>query len=421
MNDFGLAFLLINATMLMLLPRRWAPAPLLVGACYMTLGQEIEIGALHFPIIRILIAVGIVRVILRGERPAGRMNSLDWLMVVWGVWALISSVFHKDFSAALINRLGLAYNACGIYFLLRVFCQSLDDVARLCRLTSILLVPVAIEMIVEKMLGHNFFSVFGSVAVSPEIREGRIRAQGPFAHSILAGTVGAVCLPLMIGLWRQYRKYALVGIVACLAMVVASASSGPIVSGLAAVGALLLWRWRHRMSLVRWLSVLGYIGLDVVMKAPAYYLISRFDLAGGSTGWHRARLIESSIEHLSEWWMGGTDYTRHWMPTGVPWSEDHTDITNHYLKMGVLGGLPLMLLFIAVIAKGFSFVGMTLREATGLDLNSRFMLWALGASLFAQTVTFVSVSYFDQSFIFLYLVLAAIGSARSATVMFSSS
>ena len=378
-NSTAIAFLLVNAVALLTLPRRWAPLPLLVGACYMTLGQGIELGSFHFPVIRMLLAVGLVRVIIRGERLVGRMNSLDWLMVVWAAWALISSLFHIDAFGVLVNHLGLVYNACGIYFLLRVFCQSLDDVVTLCRITAILLIPLSIMILFEKMTGHNLFSALGGVPEISEIRDGRIRAQGPFAHSILAGTVGAVCLPLMIGLWQQHRKTAIAGILACFSMIFASTSSGPIMSAVAAIGALFMWRYRHRMRLVRWLAVLGYIGLDLVMKAPAYYLIARIDLTGSSTSWHRAFLIESAINHLSEWWLAGTDYTRHWMPYGVTWSEDHADITNHYLRMGVDGGLPLMLLFIAILAKGFSFVGQTLRQMPESSPQSRFMIWALGA------------------------------------------
>ena len=415
-NGIAIAFLLVNAVALLALPRRLASMPLLVGACYMTLGQGIELGSFHFPVIRMLLAVGFVRVIIRGERLVGRMNSLDWLMVLWAAWALISSLFYIDAFGVLVNHLGLVYNACGIYFLLRVFCQSPEDVVTLYRITAILLIPLSIIILFEKMTGHNLFSALGGVPDISEIRNGRIRAQGPFAHSILAGTVGAVCLPLMIGLWLQHRKIAVAGILACFLIVFASTSSGPIMSAVAAIGALFMWRYRHRMRLVRWLAVLGYIGLDLVMQAPAYYLIARIDLTGSSTSYHRARLIDAAIEHLSEWWLAGTDYTRSWMVTGVAWSPDHADITNHYLRMGVDGGLPLMLLFIAILIKGFSFVGQTLRQSPELSPQSRFMIWALGASLFAHAATFISVSYFDQSFVFIYLTLAAIASVRSGTV-----
>ena len=70
-----------------------------------------------------------------------------------------------------------------------------------------------------------------------------------------------------------------------------------------------------------------------------------------------------------------------------------------------------MLLFVAVLARGFSFVGKYVM-GTNSEPSFRFLAWALGASLFAHAATFISVSYFDQSVVFLYLALAAIGSVR---------
>jgi hypothetical protein len=419
MNAMAIAFLMINGGLLLTIPRQWVALPLLVGACYMTLGQVIQFGPFNFPVLRMLLAFGFVRVIIRSERLAGRMNALDWLMILWAVWALISSLFHRDPSATLVNRLGLVYNGCGIYFLLRIFFQSLDDAVRLCRITAILLIPQALEMLSEKLTGRNLFSALGGVPEVPDFRGGRIRAQGPFSHAILAGTIGAVSLPLMIGIWQKYRKTSIAGILACIVIVFSSSSSGPIMSALCGIGALFMWKWRHYMRLIRRLAILMFLGLDLVMKAPAYYLIARIDLTGNSTSWHRAALIEAAVNHFSEWWAVGTDYTRHWLNYGVPWSANHIDITNHYLVMGVNGGLLLMLLWIVILIKGFSCVSQTLRQAPPLSPESQFMMWALGASLFSHASTFISVSYFDQSFVFIYLTLAAI-CAGSAQAMQSS-
>lgn len=411
----GTVFVLIAAFLVMALPRKWASVPLLVGTCYMTLSQGVQLGPFNFFAIRLLIAAGIVRAALREERPANGMNVMDGVMVIWSMWLLASSAFHKDPSANLTGNLGLIFNTLGIYFLLRAFCQSVDDVVRLCRIVSILLVPVAFEMVWEQFSSHNTFSLLGGVPESPDIRQGRLRSQGPFSHAILAGTVGAVCMPLAVGLWSQYRRTAMVGIAACSTMVIASASSGPVMSWLFAIVGLIMWPLRYRMRAVRWLLVLTYLGLELAMKVPAYYLIARVDVVGGSTGWHRAALIESAIAHLDEWWLGGTDYTRHWMPTGVSWSPDHTDITNHYIQMGVVGGLLSTTLFVATLAVGFSFVGRAIRQQPG-SRQRQFFVWTLGASLFAHAATSISVSYFDQSFVFLYLTLAAIAVTYGASV-----
>ncbi|MCS7017291.1 MAG: hypothetical protein NZM42_14390, partial [Gemmatales bacterium] len=294
MNALGTIFVIVNSLALLALPRRWAALPLLVGACYMTLGQGVEIGPFSFTIIRILALVGFVRVLVRGERPAGGLNGMDRLMLVWSVWALVSSAFHNEPQNVLVNRLGLVYNTLGIYFLLRCFCQGMDDVVQLVKLTAVVLVPVALEMVNEQITGRNLFSIFGGVSEEVAVRNDRLRSQGSFAHAILAGTVGAVCVPLMAGLWRKGAWLPKAGMLACLAMVFTSASSGPLGSLLLGSLALLLWRWRHWTRQMRIAAVIGYVLLDLVMKAPAYYLIARIDLAGGSTGWHRAALIESS-------------------------------------------------------------------------------------------------------------------------------
>jgi hypothetical protein len=413
-NAFAVILLLVASATLLLVPRRWAPLPLLVGACYMTLGQGISVGTLSFPVIRLLILAGFIRVILRGERPAGGFSVLDKLMCVWAAWAIVSSAFHAEVAATLENHLGMVYNNLGLYFLIRCFCQSLEDVLALVKTSAILLVPVALEMLNEHLTQTNLFAYFGAVPEETLVRGERLRAQGPFAHPILAGTVGAVCAPLMVGIWRQHPWFAKMGLAACLLMVLASASSGPLMTIIFGLVALILWRWRHLTRHMRIAAVVGYILLEIVMKAPAYYIIARIDLTGSSTSWHRAALIQAAFEHVGDWWLAGTDYTRDWMPYGVPWSEDHADITNHYLAQAVKGGMPLMLLFISFLWCGFRYVGQALRVGRNFPPEEQFLVWALGASLFAHAATCISAAYYDQSFVFLYSVLAMIVSTRMA-------
>jgi hypothetical protein len=377
----------------------------------MTRAQGIDIGPFSFSVIRILVLIGFVRVVIKNEISQFRFNSLDKYILVWAIWIIISSFFHKNLSDALVYRLGLVYDSCGFYFLIRIFYQSFDDLLVLCQVVSFLLIPVAVEMLHEKFTAYNLFSLLGGVPEIPYIRLDKIRAQGPFSHAILAGTVGAVFFPLMIGYIKFEKKKAIMGITACLTMIYASTSSGPYMSLIVAIGALYCWRFRRYTRYLQSAAILLYVFLDIYMKDPAYYIMARIDITGGSTGWHRARLIQSAFGHLSEWWIAGTDYTRHWMPTGVTWSPNHTDITNHYLQMGVWGGLPLMIIFIATLIKAFSLIGNTIRnmESNHSKTIKEGFIWSLGATLFVQAVTFISVCFFDQTVVFIYLTLAAIG------------
>jgi O-antigen ligase len=100
------------------------------------------------------------------------------------------------------------------------------------------------------------------------------------------------------------------------------------------------------------------------------------------------------------------------MPTGIHANEIHTDITNHFLGMGVIGGLPLMLLFILVLIAAFRAVGQALRRSETASVKHRFLAWTLGAILFGHTINFFAISLFDQSIVFFYVVLAAIGAIQ---------
>lgn len=414
MNAIGFLFTLINCILIWVLPRRLAILPVLIGAAYMTRGQILDLGPLHFPVIRIIITVGLLRAMSRHERIVGGINRLDRIIIWWSVAMIITSIFHT--SAGLVFRAGLIWTELGSYILLRIFLRDLDDIERVFKYVCILLIPVMLTMVFEKITGRNLYSDLGLGGVRDiaSFRGGKFRAQGPFAHAILAGTVGAICFGMALFLWRNHRKIALIGIASTGGVTYASGSSGPAMSAMAIFGAMLVWRFRDKLKLFRWGIVLALIALNFVMKDPVYYLLARIDITGGSTGWHRAALIHSSITHLDEWWLYGTDYTRHWMPTGVHANEIHTDITNHYLQMGVWGGLPVMFLFIWILVVGFGEVGRALRANRQAPFNQQFLMWTLGCMLFGHVTNFFSISYFDQSVVFLYLLLAMIGTLRMA-------
>jgi len=170
------------------------------------------------------------------------------------------------------------------------------------------------------------------------------------------------------------------------------------------------------MRQIRWAVLIGMILLNLVMKAPVYYLMDRINLTGHSTGWHRAKLIDSAVEHVDDWWLGGTDYTRDWTPENG-YNKNNTDITNHYIRMAVLGGLPMLLLFVGILVAAFSSVGKALEANEDAPFQEQFIIWTLGCILFGHLVTMMSVSYFDQSIFFLYLVLATIGSLSMVNVV----
>ena len=415
MTLIGFAFIIINGIALLLLPRRWACLPLLVGSCYISQGQKIAVGPIHFSVIRSLILVGFVRGVLRRELTTLGLVGCDWAVLGWGTWLVAASVFHNPPGDTFVTYLGVAYNCVGIYLLIRSFCRSKEDAANFVFITCILLGPLSLEMMQEKVTGRNLFAVLGGVSEEVVIRDGKLRAQGPFGHAILAGTVGASCVPLMFGIWRSNPMAARLGVAAAMAMMWACTSSGPIMTFALGAFAVGLWPLRMYTRKLCMLAVVCYMVLDLVMKRPGYFILAKIDITGSSTGWHRAELIRSARQHLGEWWFAGTDYTRHWMPTGVYFSPNHADITNQYIQYGVYGGLFLISLFMLQLWLAFTYVGRMVNGARALDKDGAWFVWCLGSSLFAHAVTCISVSYYDQSSVFMFAALAVISSMYSSS------
>jgi hypothetical protein len=410
-NLIGFLFAVSMGILLIGLPRRLALLPIILTAGYMTIGQQVMIAGLHFSIFRMVILVGWARLIIRGEMLWGGFNEIDKLMVAWQVSRVTINTLQYGTREAFIGVSGYAFDAFGMYFLFRALVRSLEEVPWIIRLISVSIIPLAVLMVFERSTTANLFSVFGGVGETTMIdEEGRLRCQGPFRHPIMAGTFGAALLPYFIGLWFQgpgFKKFSLAGIGAALLIVLTAHSSGPLMAFLSGVIGMALWVVRGRMRLFRWIGVLSLVALHFVMKDPVWAIFGRLSEMIGGTGYHRTMLITATIEHFDEWWLLGTHNTGHWLPYALRLDPTMADITNQFIYEGIVGGILTIILFILMIARGFSAVGRFVHfDAEEILPEFRIMIWSLGVGLAAHVVSFMSVSYFDQNIVMFYLVLA---------------
>jgi hypothetical protein len=417
-NPLGLVVTLVMGLLLIVLPRRYALIPVIILTCYMTMGMRIMVVGLNFTMLRILLLFGWARLILRGEFRSIKLNRIDKALLWWTLSSIVTYFLLWQTYDALKDKLGLAYNAIGFYFLFRFLVRDFDEVVRVFKITTILVVPLAGSMLIEKATGRNSFAVFGGVGPVTMIREGVLRCQGPFAHPILAGTFGAVLLPFFIALWlRGHKALALPGIVSSTVITITSGSSGPIMTYLVGILGLCMWPLRKKMRAIRWGFLVTLLALHLVMKAPVWFLVGRVGVFGGSTGYHRAYLIDRAIANIGDWWLVGTKST-------VIWADKDAglfDVTNQYLIEGTNGGLLTLFLFIMIIARGFQGVGRSVRAMEDVEpRRDQLFVWAMGAALLAHVVTYMSTSYFDQNIVNWYLLLAMISSAANQYVRATS-
>lgn len=406
----GFGLLPVAALAIVAAPKNWAALVFVSAVVYVPTEVSFQFASLNMYPLRVFIVAGIARVI---TRPAGRCSLVgsDWWAMGFAATAMLSSMGHKDPRAAFIANAGLALDCCGIYFLCRRWFSDWGDIVRFVKCLPLVFIPMAVVMLGEIATGKNFYSYVSGGPLGATVRGERLRARGTFRSAILAGSIGATLVPLAVAGLRANKRLGVTALATALVLVFTSASSGPIVGLAAGIWAVALWRLQHRMKVLVRGGIAVLLFLHLVMQAPVWYLMARVDLVGGSTGWHRAKLIDAAIEHFGEWWAAGTDYTRNWMPTGIGWSPDHTDITNHFIRMGVAGGLLLMAMFVGLLACSYRHISFGLR-CLAPDPGRRFVLWCLGASLFTHTIIMFSVSYFDQAAnTTLYSLFAVIASA----------
>lgn len=409
-TPLALGVLLLACMLILLLPRRYVVIPFLFAGLLMTVRQQIVVAGFHFAIYRLLILIGWIRILCdtcsTRRNPFPRINSLDKAILLWALCNAIMYTILWRVVGAFVNRLGFLYATIGCYFLLRYFIRDHEDVIRTIKVFSVVLLPIAIVMCVEHLTGWNPLSVLGGVPEYSSVRNGLVRAQGPFLHAITAGTFGAMLLPLFVALWRDGKENYLVaglGIFSSGAITISSASSTPVMTLLAGIVGLCFWPLRKNMRVLRWGLVLALVMLHVSMKAPAWFLINRVSAVIGGTGWHRAELIDQFIRRFGEWWLVGTQ-------TNATWGVDMWDAINAYVNAGVEGGLITFILFLSVFFYAYKRIGFTRKLAEKVHKDES-LIWALGAALFGNTVAFFGITYFDQSAIAWYALLAMISAA----------
>lgn len=414
LNPAVLLFILVAGVLMCVLPRKKAMIPFLVASILIPMDQVLLIGGTHFPMLRVLVLFGAVRIFKdrntsRYKIFSGGLNKIDVSQMLLTIFTVINGILLFQESGAVVFQLGNLYTIFGIYFLLRFLIRDDDDIVRMIRTLACIAAFIAVIMAWEIQTGHNPYAILGGARAASYAtlmeRDDRFRALGCFGHPILAGTFGAILVPLFVLLWRKGKRdrvLAGVGIAACTVIVLTSNSSTPVLAYAGGVLAIFLWPMRRWMRVIRWGIVILVVSLHMVMKAPVWHLISRIDISGGSSGYHRYMLIDQCVRHFSDWWLIGVKST-------FDWGWDMWDTANQYVSLCDSSGLLPFLLFLATIVYSFKYLGNARKAAT--DKKKRLFLWSLGACLFANVISFVGISYWDQTQVVWYGLLAAISAA----------
>lgn len=405
LSPVTMAIAAVAALLIAVLPRRYVLVPLIVSCILLPLEQQVVVAGIHLPVARLLILVGLLRLCMLGDAGRTVWTQVDKLFFAFCVSNVITYVILWGEVGALINRLGFFFNAMGMYLLVRKLIATREDLDRLTKTLVWVFAAIALSMAFELATGRNLISILGGVPAASVIREGKIRAQGPFSHPLTGGAIGASLLCLAYGLWWQDKKNkvtAATGVLAALVISIAASSSTSSLTFAAGLVALAAWRWRSQLHSFWWGLTGVLIILHICMKAPVWALIARIDLTGSSSGYHRYILVDQFIRRFGEWWLFGT-------LTTANWGSDAWDTINSYVAAGTSGGLVNFVLFVAVLVVACRRLK-DKRVASSHDPALARRCWVLSALIFTHSVAFFGIAYFDQSQFVWYAELAMVSS-----------
>jgi hypothetical protein len=400
-------WLLIAIVLILAFPRKTAVVPFLLAVFTIPIGQVVVLGGLHFTVLRILILAGLTRcATFRGSSSGGRLsggfNAVDRMVVFWTVSALVIFSLQWMDMQALIHNLGDFLDALGGYMVVRFLIPDGEAIRRTIKVLAMICFIQGAFMINEQISHVNVFSYIGGYGLT--IRDGQIRSQGVIG-ALGAGVFAGVSIPLFLWLWTKgkSRMTACAGLAGATAMVITSHSS---TSWMAFGGSLVglgFWPLRRQMRFVRWGFVLTLVALHLVMHAPVWSLIARVDLTGSSSSYHRYYLVDNCIRHFSDWWLLGYRYYNEW-------GWDMWDTCNQFVDLALKGGLLTLVCYITILSRSFGAIG-NARKQVNRNRAQEWLLWCLGADLFANVVASFGINYAAPLLMSLFPVLACISVA----------
>ena len=405
-----LVALLLAIVLILFLKRKYVVAPVLIMSLLVPLGQQVMAGSIHIHVIRIVLFASLLRMAVT-KRSAqntvlgGGWTTLDKVFLAWAICRALAFILLFREGGAVTNQAGFLLDSLGGFFVLRFLIQDQEDIERTIKVLGFVAVILAGGMLNEHFHHVNVWGYLGGARLIPEVRDGSLRAQGPFAHALLAGTFGATLLPLFAWMWigGKSKIVAVVGVISSVTIAVMSASSTPVLALGAGIFGICMWPFRAYLRAFRWGIVATLVALQCVMKAPVWFLISHVDLVGGSSGYHRALLIDQFIRNFFDWWLVGTN-------DNGSWGWDMWDTCNQFVQEGESGGLITFVLFVTLIVICFKKIGNARKAAKGEGPREWFY-WLLGTTMFAHVVAYFGIAYFDQTrmlwFAFLSIIVAS--------------
>ncbi len=376
---------------------------------------RIPLGLFEASAPRLVALLLIGKALVGGKHRMVTSSRVDKIILVIWVWTILASIIaDTSLSPHVIQMIGRGFDTVLIYFVVRFYMTSIEDLKGLGRWLTIVAIVVGTLGVIEAVTTHSPYS--GASAFRPwagfgssdaeQFRNGFLRAKGSTSIHIYFG----MSIMLVTGmLWSINSGFRLrMGRWAILLGVLGTLSSMSSVPWIACALMFVLGLYRIKPTLIRpsiyLLITLGFL-LELASNRHFYNLIDYFVL-DPHNAWYRSRLLEIAAAHLSEFWLVGvgSNWPIHW---GVLLDDrESIDVVNHFLIVALNGGLAAMFLYIATHYLALTDVSKF--RKSGKEMPMRIVAFNLACVLLALDFSSMTVSFFGPPLILSYVLLGLV-------------
>ena len=159
-NPIVLLIVLIVGVIICIRERRSVIAPFLAASILIPLDQVVVLGPLHFPMLRVLLLFGMIRmgwgkVSSKTEIFSGGITRLDKAVIWFALITFVNALLLWRDTGMLVRQAGDLFTLFGIYFLMRYLIRDVEDSEKAIRVLAYIAVAVAAIMTYEQITGHN--------------------------------------------------------------------------------------------------------------------------------------------------------------------------------------------------------------------------------------------------------------------------
>lgn len=374
----------------------WVPV-LIFASILMTPEARIDLGGFQLYPYRLALFASLPAMMVRVGREPIKFGIVDLLFLLSSTSMFINTGLHYTIDVALKTGAANMLDMLLAYLAGRIFFRSTLDFRKFLYRISPMLLGVAAIMALES-ISHRYIlrpfvgaitgrSPAAALALMYEIRNGFLRATGPFMHPIAAGLFFGTLAPLYIAADLPKRRWW--GLLGCLGGIFGWSSAGIasiIFGSLLAIYEQVQRRLRTGWLIVIMAVVVAAVLIEVLTSSGLVRFIIRYGAINPVTGYFRLMIWEygSAAVAKSPWiGIGFESYERPaWMRTD--------SVDNYWLLHALRYGIPSMACMMAGVFWAVVRLGMAKRDPQVGSLYGRRLEVGLCISLIVTYFSLIS-------------------------------